>query len=856
MKMKPFFFTFSCVFFLPFLLISSPLLAQDYEDENALQVWFFLVGQESGLYISIGDSTLIRNQYSGKTLLIDAGPDQNEVILIDSLERAGVSSSNPLDYIICTSWDLDHSGGFQALYNEGFIDLSSTVAYDHGGGIGSWWDSNLGPIRHTPPGYGFPEYLPGEVIDLGYGPFGPVTATVITTDWYCLGHADRLFTSGDDNSRSVSVVVTYNGFDLWVGGDLTGYSPNPDMETPAGAAVATVLGGSGRDVDVYECDHHGSNTSSRTSFLNYLKPDWTVVSVHGDFGEFPTQDVLNRCCNAGCKGIYQTGPGTLEPRTVTCPEGWRKAKANYGDPNRNIVLTTNGCEYYFYSEKDDGTGNSTFTSTPDISSGLQEVDVPGPVKCSEERGLFLMKADKGYDYNLYLYNDLHVGDTTYWDAITRNPSPIARDLWVIPGGNDTIGMTLVAMKDADGRDINALAVMKNQGGDQNIYLYNTIVADDWSYWDAISRNPSPIARDLWIIPQGDNTSLLTRTDLDGDTIDELAVMKNYGWKQKLFVYNTPVVGDWTYWDAFMRNWNGEIRQNYRAMDEWYIPRSSNVVAMGGMRAVKTGETSWGEGLVTVESDGGNQKLYVWKVPPALWLPQSMWQMQNSQKQFGTNPWTGAPAVGSPQGQDLWIVPQRNDIRTLAGVAVESLSGESADSYDVIGVVGDLSSDSNLWFWKTVQIGDWTYNHALLRQDGYPRLIREDIPNYGQPQARDFWILPSGNNVRHFAAIPSTAPLPTPTPTDRANFDWDPPFNPDPDTPVQFNDLSVTTEPPFISWSWTFDDGSPPDSSLQNPECSFTLDDPPQWDKSVTLTVEDTGGNTLMTTKTVTLSGAP
>ena len=51
--------------------------------------------------------------------------------------------------------------------------------------------------------------------------------------------------------------------------------------------------------------------------------------------------------------------------------------------------------------------------------------------------------------------------------------------------------------------------MKDEGGDYNFYLYTLPETGDSTYWQADSRNPSPLARDLWIIPTGDGVSFTT-----------------------------------------------------------------------------------------------------------------------------------------------------------------------------------------------------------------------------------------------------------------------------------------------------------------------------------------------------------
>ncbi|MDP8247379.1 MAG: PKD domain-containing protein [Candidatus Tritonobacter lacicola] len=464
-------------------------------------------------------------------------------------------------------------------------------------------------------------------------------------------------------------------------------------------------------------------------------------------------------------------------------------------------------------------------------------------------GFYVMKADKGYDYNLYLYSSLECGDITYWDAASRNPSPIARDLWIIPSGNNTIAMTHLAMEDDEERDLSALALMKNEGGDQNLYIYNSILPGDWTYWDAIARNPSPIARDLWIVPEGNNTSLMTRTENSTDGIDELVIMKNTWGGQELYIYNALRFGDWTYTDSFLRNFNMAIGQFYISRDTWFIPRDSNVTAMAGMRVVNSADSA-AERIVTIENSWGDQNLFVWKVPPKAVYGVDEY-LQNQSWQIGPNPSIPPPnnmQKGYPQGQDLWIVPQRNDIQAIMGIGADAVSGDSADTYDVIGVLGNRGGDDNLWVWKPVQRGDTTYEAAQTRQDGYPRATA-DIANYGQPQARDFWVIPEGNNVRQIAAIPSTAPPPTPTPTDwiKADFDWDP-EEPEEKEQATFTDKSAAASA-IETWHWEFKDGSPGTRDTQGPH-DVTWNDSGQHE--VSLEIADSTGQTDYNSKYITI----
>jgi hypothetical protein len=233
-------------------------------------------------------------------------------------------------------------------------------------------------------------------------------------------------------------------------------------------------------------------------------------------------------------------------------------------------------------------------------------------------------ADDGIDQNLYLYNAPLLGDWTYWDCIARNPSPLARDLWVIDSGNDT---ALLA-DFGSGR----LAGMKDQNGDYNLYLYNCPIPGDWTYWDAAARNPSPMARDFWAIPRGDDAAAMCGVDTTGDgESDSLLVVRNEYGDDNVYLWNMPVPGDWTYWDAVSRN------PSPLARDFWVIPQRDATVGVTGIqRGASIDELGVMENLDT------DYNFYIWNVPiPGDWTY-----------------WDAAARNPSPLARDLWKIPSR------------------------------------------------------------------------------------------------------------------------------------------------------------------------------------------------------
>jgi len=305
--------------------------------------------------------------------------------------------------------------------------------------------------------------------------------------------------------------------------------------------------------------------------------------------------------------------------------------------------------------------------------------------------------NEGGDYNLYGYGIPEAGDWSYWDAAARNPSPSGRDLWIIPSGNDTFAMTEVEI---NGDSEQELAVLKAAGGsDHCLYIYNAPFIGDWSYWDAASRNPSPLARDFWVITAGNDTALLA----DGG--GHLAVMKDEGGDYNLYFYNVLIPGDWNYWDAVSRN------PSPAARDLWVIAGGNDAVAMCGLDTVGD---SHSDSLLVVRNEGGDYNVYLWNMPmPGDWTY-----------------WDAVARNPSPRARDLWVIPYRNDIAQVSGV-------NRGVSPDELAVMENYGGDYNFYMWNAPSPGDWIYWDATARNPS--------------PFARDFWMIPSGNDTVDMAA---------------------------------------------------------------------------------------------------------
>ena len=199
----------------------------------------------------------------------------------------------------------------------------------------------------------------------------------------------------------------------------------------------------------------------------------------------------------------------------------------------------------------------------------------GDVNGDGREDIAVMRKEAGIDYNLYIYNSPARGDFTYDAAWSRNIVPIAHDKWFIPQGNDAVALAGV---DLDGDFSNdGLAAMRNQSGDYNLYIWKIPEPGDWFYSQAEARQNgyggpgTPQARDFWLIPAGNNIVAMAPVQYRAAPEAKIAVIKNQGGDQNLYLYNLPKCPDRTYYDAVVRN------PTPLARDFWIIPAGNHIV---------------------------------------------------------------------------------------------------------------------------------------------------------------------------------------------------------------------------------------------------------------------------------------
>jgi len=272
---------------------------------SGLTIVFVDVGQ--------GDGTVIVGP-GGTTLVFDGGPDgAGNLAMVPVLKRLGVKS---VKYVVASHYHSDHVGGLD--------EVMKSIA------VAEVWDrGNSNPLNTN----AYRDYVKeagqrrntlkvGQVFALGSG----AKATVLASDGHVIGGRkyDLNGWKQTENGASVVLKVEYGNFSMWLGGDLTGGGNGTfDMESKVCPACG--------DVDVYQVDHHGSNTSTNANLVAALRPEVAIASCgyKNPYGH-PTATTINRLntktasslCLSTSAGTGIIGFTVMSTTTLTT-DGWR-----------------------------------------------------------------------------------------------------------------------------------------------------------------------------------------------------------------------------------------------------------------------------------------------------------------------------------------------------------------------------------------------------------------------------------------------------------------------------------------------------------------------------------------------------
>lgn len=252
--------------------------------EDILRIYYLNVGQ--------ADSTLVIN--NGETMLIDGGNEADSSLIIQYIKRLGISK---IDYIIATHPDSDHIAGLDKII----------LAFDVG--------CVYMPITNKSN---------KEMNELYNAIEDKNVIHPNASDYFYLGNSKcTILNSGDtskvsDNNSSIVLQLDYGETNcLFMG----------DAESEVEENVTW------NDIDILKVSHHGSKDATSLTFLEKVKPEYSIISVGKDnSNNHPSNETLSNL-NAVNSKIYRT------------------------DENGTIILTSDGTNYHFDFDETSLDGN-------------------------------------------------------------------------------------------------------------------------------------------------------------------------------------------------------------------------------------------------------------------------------------------------------------------------------------------------------------------------------------------------------------------------------------------------------------------------------------------------------------------
>ena len=254
-------------------------------NEDILRVYYFDVGQ--------ADCTLVVN--NGQTMLIDGGNEADSEKIIDYMKNnLGVSK---LDYVVATHPDMDHIAGLDKII----------LAFDAG--------CIYMPIT---------DKSNKEMNELYNAIENRTVINPTASDYFYLGNSKCIIlNSGDtsevsENNSSIVLQLDYGETNCLFMGDA-----EKEVEEKV----------TWNDIDVLKVSHHGSSDATSQTFLETVKPEYSIISVGANNSHnHPSSETLKRLESVNSK-IYRT------------------------DEDGTIILISDGKDYYFDFDKTSLDGN-------------------------------------------------------------------------------------------------------------------------------------------------------------------------------------------------------------------------------------------------------------------------------------------------------------------------------------------------------------------------------------------------------------------------------------------------------------------------------------------------------------------
>lgn len=258
----------------------AELPIESSSETSTLKIHLLNVGQ--------GDSTLLQMP-NGKTLLIDAGNEGKGIeVVVPFLQSQNISK---IDAALLSHYDADHMAGMDEVISFyppdlGIFDRGQNPMDDSP--FFSAYTSAAGTLRKS--------LQAGDEIRLDSS---VKIRCVISNGQIWQGPLLSLEGpfSQKENASSLGILLEYGKFRYLTSGDLTGGgSPGGFQTLDLETELAHTLG----KVSAVHVNHHGSSTSSNTTFVELTRPLIALFNV-GNENEYghPAQEVLERWKSVG-----------------------------------------------------------------------------------------------------------------------------------------------------------------------------------------------------------------------------------------------------------------------------------------------------------------------------------------------------------------------------------------------------------------------------------------------------------------------------------------------------------------------------------------------------------------------------
>ncbi len=232
---------------------------------------------------------------NGDVCLIDSGKTSaagNRIVgYLSTKTLNGVGNLKTIDLLYTSHYDLDHIGGLRRIVERG---VRVRKAFDQGLSrkrngkpryveyVTALGDPNNNLVQDDDePGFVRHKLHYGHLERMGLEDEVEVHCVSARGDTKGQGHdwaLDPSVAKINENPGCIALVIRLGEFEFYTAGDQTGneWRPSPAIEE---AVVNSGAIPAGPDIDVLKVNHHGSDTSSSSSFVQALDPEVAIIST-------------------------------------------------------------------------------------------------------------------------------------------------------------------------------------------------------------------------------------------------------------------------------------------------------------------------------------------------------------------------------------------------------------------------------------------------------------------------------------------------------------------------------------------------------------------------------------------------